>query len=133
MKELAKEDKKNILNHFGKRIVEEVRDRALNISMDIAKNTTRNPVKQKQYSSLQSLTEEQQEAVCDLLSETVTDVIYRFLEMFEYHEAEMKLILIRNGENYDVTDLSEKMGSEIACYEDEGWIQQFSKIGRFVL
>ena len=32
----------------------------------------------------------------------------------------------------DMVEISEKMGSEIACYEDTGWIQRFSKVGRFV-
>ena len=37
-----------------------------------------------------------------------------------------------NKQEYDLMETSEKMGSEIACYENNGWIQKFSKIGRLV-
>ena len=87
----------------------------------------------QQYSVLSKLTKEQQESVCDLLSETITNTIYQFLEMFEEYDEEMKLILIDEENEYDMIQVSEKMGSEIACYEDSGWIQKFSEIGRFVL
>lgn len=133
MDNLTREKKKIILDHFGKLVVEEVRDGALEISMNIAKQTTVNPIDLKRYHSLSNLSVEQQELVCDLLSETITDTIYRFLEMFEEHEDKMKLTIIKDGNEYNMIEISEKMGSEIVCYEDTGWIQQFSKIGRFVL
>ena len=42
--------------------------------------------------------------------------------------------LVKYEENdYDLLQLSEVMGSEIACFDEDGWIQKFSKIGRFVL
>ena len=37
------------------------------------------------------------------------------------------------GNEYDALEISEKMGSEIAYDFAEGWIQKYSKIGRFVL
>ena len=133
MDNLTKEQKQAILNSFGKSVIKEVRDGALKVSMDIVQQNTVNPIKQKQYSVLSTLTNEQQEAICDLLSETITDTIYRFLEMFEENANEMKIHLEFDGKKYDMTQISEKMGSEIACFGDDGWIQKFSKIGRFVL
>jgi len=56
-----------------------------------------------------------------------------FLEMFEENSKDVKLLISSKEGSYDLTEISEKMGSEIACYNDEGWIQKFSKIGRFVL
>jgi len=67
-----------MLNQFGKMVIQNVRDRALKISMNIVKQKTSNPIKIKQYEAISNLTNDQQEAICDLLSETVTDVIYRF-------------------------------------------------------
>jgi hypothetical protein len=100
--------------------------------MRIAKCETVNPGKLEQYKVLSGLTEDQQEAVCDLLSETITDTIYRFLEMFEEYEDDIKLIVKKDGQEYDLVEVSEKMGSEIAAEDEDGWIQKFSKIGRFV-
>jgi len=132
MESISKEQKQAILDAFGKIVIENVRDDALYISMRIATQETINPVKIKKYGILSSLSIEQQEAVCDLLSETITDTIYRFLEMFEENNDKMRLVLIDNMKEYNMVDISEKMGSEIACFDNCGWIQKFSSIGRFV-
>lgn len=133
MHDLTKDKEQEILDSFGKVVIEEVRDYSLGIAMGIAKQTTVNPVDLKQYSIFSTLSTEQQEAVCDLLSETVTSTIYNFLEMFEANAEMMKLILLDDGKEYNMMEISEKMGSEIACHEEDGWIQRFSEIGRFVL
>ena len=132
MEKLTWEQREEILDYFGKEAIIR-RDRVLEISMGIAKLTTVNNLKRKQYKSFTTLTEKQQEDMCDLLSETITDTIYEFLEMFEECEDKIELIIKKDGKEYNMVEISEKMGSEIACYEDDGWIQKFSKTGRFVL
>lgn len=133
MNNLNKEEKQALLDTFGKTLISEVRDRALKISMNIVMQTTVNNLDLKQYEVFSKLTSEEKEKICDLLSVTITDTIYRFLEMFEDYSDIMELDLIHGDNKYDIKYVSEKMGSEIACYEDDGWIQRFSKIGRFVL
>ena len=133
MDKLKEDKKKEIMDFFGKLVILNVRDRALKISMDIVQQKTPNPVKIKQYEGLEGLTSTQQEAVCDLLSETVTDTIYRFMEMFDQNSGKIKIIVEYEGDNIDLAQLSEAMGSEIACFDEDGWIQKFSEIGRFVL
>ena len=132
MKELTKEEKQEILDCLG-RIIKNVRDSSLKLSMAFASGASVNPVKQEQYKILATLSEPQRESVNDLLSESITEVIYNFMEMFEENSDKMKFVLIKDNQEYDMLDISEKMGSEIACYEDEGWIQRFSSIGRFVM
>ena len=121
------------MEQLGKLVIKEVRDRALKISMDIVTGDTRNCLKKEQYKSLSNLSNEQKEAICDLLSETIRDTIYRFLEMFEENSEKVKLKIEFEGNEYDALEISEKMGSEIAYDSAEGWIQKYSKIGRFVL
>lgn len=133
MDNVSKEQKKEVLDFFGKQVILNVWDRALKISMDIVQQKTPNFVKMKQYEELAGLTPLQQETMCDLLSETVTDSIYRFMEMFEQNPNTMKIVVKYEGREFDLSKLSETMGSEIACFDDEGWIQKYSKIGRFVL
>ena len=128
-----KDEKQSLLDIFGKILISEVRDRALKISMNIVMQTTVNNLDLERYKVFTNLNNEEKEAMCDLLSETITDTIYRFLEMFEDYSDIMELDLIQGDNKYDIKLISEKMGSEIACYEDDGWIQRFSKIGRFVL
>lgn len=133
MDNMSKEEKQEILDFFGKIVILNVRDRALKISMDIVQQKTLNPVKVSQYEGIAGLTSLQKEAVCDLLSETVTDTIYRFMEMFEQNSSKMKIVVKYEGKDFDLSQLSEAMGSEIACFDEDGWIQKFSKIGRFIL
>ena len=110
-----------------------VHDRVLKISIDIAQWKTPNPIKRKKYAELEGLTSLQREAVCDLLTETVADTIYSFLEMFEDYSSEMKILVKYEGKEFDLSQISEVMGSEIARLDEEGWIQKFSEIGRFVV
>ena len=133
MSEPSSEQKKEMLDFFGKMLIEDVRDRSLDISMSIAKYETPNPVHCKRYECFSSLSEEQKEAICDLLSETITDTIYNFLTMFEYREEFIKLVITKDGVEYNLCDISEEIGAEITFMDEEGWIQKFSKIGRFVL
>lgn len=133
MDKVIRDQKKEILDFFGKLVILNVRDKALKLSMDIVQQKTSNPVKIKQYEGLEGLTSIQQEAICDLLSETVTDTIYRFMEMFDQNSDKMKIIVEYKGKSYELLQISEAMGSEIACFDEDGWIQKFSEIGRFVL
>jgi hypothetical protein len=133
MENLTYDQRQEILDFFGSMLIENVRDRSLNNPMKIVKGTTVNPIKLKQYKALLSLSIEQQEAVCDLISETITNTIYYFLDMFEANDDKIKLIVRKDGIEYDLNSVSEKMGGEIAFDDEDGWIQKFSKIGRFVL
>ncbi|GGI17779.1 hypothetical protein [Gottfriedia solisilvae] len=132
MGNLNYEEKEAILDFFGKLVIENVRDRDLSISMEIANGTTVNPIKKEQYKALSTLNEEQKEAVCDLLSETITSTIFNFLDMIEVNNEKMKLLVCIDGIDHDLCKISEKMGSEIAFDDEDGWIQKFSSIGRFV-
>lgn len=100
--EITKGLKQEILNVFGKIVIEHVRDNLLSIAMNIAKRTTKNQIKIKQYEALSTLNNEQREAVCDLLSETITDTIYNFPDMFESNEDKMKLLIVKDGKEYDL-------------------------------
>lgn len=131
------EQKRSIVDDFGKIVIEDVRDRALRCSMRIVKHTTCNPRDLERYGIFSDLGFEQQEKICDLLSETITDTIYSFLKMFEDHEEKMRLMLIHDDNEYDMlhlsADINSEIGSEITFSDEEGWIQKFSEIGRMVL
>jgi len=122
-----------ILDEFGEILINTVRDHSLKMSMSYATGKSVNQIKANQYNVLSQLSEEQKEKVNDLLSETITDVIFEFLHMIDENPDKMELIIKKDGVQYNYCDLTEHAGSEIACFEDDGWIQRFSKIGRFVL
>ena len=133
MKALTNEKRYELTDHIGEVIIKEVRDGSLRRAMKIAKYQTQNLADLERYKSLSSLSEEQQEAVCDLLSSAITETIYEFLETIEEYPDRMELTIIKDKKRYNMADVSWKMGSEIACFGDEGWIQKFSELGRFVM
>ena len=129
---LDNEEKQIILDNFGKIVVENVRDNTLSFSINVVNLTTPNVRDLKKYSIFSELTSEQKEKIFDLLSETINDTIYRFMKMFEEHEDEMQLNVKYEGHEYNMLDISEEIGAEITFDNDNGWIQKFSKVGRFV-
>ena len=133
MDQLTNEQKQEILDQFGQKVVKHVRDVSLKIAMDIVNGNTVNPIKKEQYSLFLELSLDEKEKVCDLLSETITDTIYNFLDMFEAYSGEMKMNVNYGDSEYDLSTISEKMGGEIAFSDEDGWIQKFSKIGRFII
>lgn len=133
MRELSENEKQEILDRFGERVIEHVRDVSLTIAMDIAKGNIANPIKREQYYVFSSLSSDEKEKICDLLSETITDIIYNFLYMFEAYSDEMKINVIHENSEYDLSTISEKMGGEIAFQDEDGWIQKYSKVGQFIL
>ena len=93
------------------------------------RDTTKNPIDQKNYSVFSDLTEEQKVKLKELMKSTTVDIIYRFLEMIEEHDDEFKIVIEKESESYSLTEISEKMGSEIADVEsEEGWINRFSEL-----
>jgi len=133
MNELTRKEKEEITDMFGELVIEQVRDRALSIAMQIANYSTVNPIKLKQYKLFEHLQHEEKELICDLLSETITDTIFNFLHMFEDYPDIMKLKVIKDNQEYDLSKISEVMGTEISFLDEDGWIQKFSKIGRFIV
>lgn len=122
----------DLLDEVGKIIVKEVRDSSLKFYMNIVNLDTINPVILEKYKVFSELEHEEKEKICDLLSQTITSVIYEMLKMFEDHADLMKFVVKDNGEEYDMCDISEEIGSDIACIDDDGWLQRFSDIGRIV-
>ena len=119
----------DILNYFGKCVIEEVYDPALYGVNQVIDLTTKNPIDQKNYSVFSDLTEEQKVKLKELIKSTTVDIIYRFLEMIEEHDDEFKIVIEKESESYSLTEISEKMGSEIADVEsEEGWINRFSEL-----
>ena len=109
----------DILNYFGKCVIEEVYDPALYGVNQVIDLTTKNPIDQKNYSVFSDLTEEQKVKLKELMKSTTVDIIYRFLEMIEEHDDEFKIVIEKESESYSLTEISEKMGSEIADVESE--------------
>jgi len=122
-----------MLDDFGKIVIECVRDPALEGAIKLLTGKSANPILTRQYEILKTLTIEQREKVTDLISETISEVIFEFLHIFSDNPDDIKLIVKQDGVEHDYCDLTEHAGSEIVGLDrDDAW-QRFSKIGRFLV
>ncbi len=128
MNNLSEEVKKELLDKFGKKVIECARDRSLNIPKRIIDQTTPNQVHIAQYEGLNDLNEDERKLVKTLISDTITDTIFNLLHIFEDYPESMRLYVVEDGVEYDIRDICEVVGGEIAFITEEGWIQKFSKI-----
>ena len=125
-------ERKEILDYFGEILIKSVRDNVLEMEMERAQCTSVNSAKQEKYKRLKNLSNEEKELVCDLLSETITNTLFGFMNMFERYRDKMELIIKKEGVRYDIVEISEVTGAELADDSEDGWIQMFSEIGRFI-
>lgn len=119
-------DQNMIMDKFGELLVNYAFDSAW-VNTNIIKRTSVNQMALKETSSLDSLTPQQKEELCRLMFVTIKESIYCFLDMFEAHHEFVKLILTHEGQEYNILDLSEKMGDEIAKIDGNSWIDRFSE------
>lgn len=122
IEELTVKEKQILLDQFGKRVIEHVRDVSFKMAMDIAKGKSTNTIKGDQYSSHLKTFWDGNELVYVLLSETITDTIYNFLDVFEVYSDEMNLYVLYEDGEYVLSRISEKLGGEIAFQDEDWWI-----------
>lgn len=88
---------------------------------------------ENQTQSRECLSPNELEAIFDLLSFAISDVIFSFFEVIDEKGDDVRLLIQKDGAWYDMFEASEKMGSEIVVSWEDGWIPKFSKLGRCVL
>lgn len=128
MNKFSDDIKKELLDDFGKKVIDNVRDRSFNIPLRILAQKSQNKILNAKYEGLKNLSKDEIEIINTLISDTITDTIFNFLSMFEHNADSMKIYLMKEGIEYDIRDISEVVGAEIAFLDEDGWIQKFSKI-----
>ena len=119
-------EKSMLLDEFGKLIVGEVRDYCLTSGIKTVEGKMRSPERVAIGEKLRHLSAEDKNIIIELLSLTITDTIYELLHTLGY-SAQVKLLIVDNGNEYDIKDIDEEVGAEITFLEN-GWIQRFSKV-----
>ncbi len=128
MDKFSEELRKELLDDFGRKVIENVRDRSLDIPKRIVEKKVTNHYIESRYGGLDDLNENEIKIINTLISDTIADTIFYFLSMFEHDSESMRLYIVREGKEYDIRDISEVVGAEITFLHEGGWIQKFSKI-----
>lgn len=115
---------KEILDEFGKFIVEDCIDPGINnlSSMRIKENP---PIIFKEYVDLfKKLDENEFKVLKKYLTVSLQSMTFNILKIFEEHE-NFKIIYEENGMQINLTEISEMLKSE--PLGEKGWIARFSK------
>ena len=119
---------KEILDDFGRILVNNVLDRYyIGIKKEII-NGCKNPTTQKFNQIFDRLDDETKSLLEGYIFENIESIVFDILGIFEEHQ-EYKIIYEENGQQVDLNKISEMLKAELII--ENGWIQRFSQeIGR---
>ena len=113
-----------ILDEFGKIVVEDIVDRYYTSTEKMIYKGTVNPEKEKYASAFNELDNSNKSIVKDFIIKNYHNIIFDFLAIFEENE-EFKLIYEENGEQVNLVEISEMLKAEPII--ENGWIARFSE------
>ena len=118
--------KDEILHKFGRILISEVRDEAIDKYEMIASGTMKSAPAIELHNKLSNFTEDQLSIVRQLVVSSIDDVIHNFLWMLEQHEGDVDLLCGVDGglNKQNVRELSDGLSGEI--YTEDGWISKYS-------
>ena len=117
-------NKQEILNEFGKILVENTYDDGIKYFKQILNYNTKWG-HGKDYSDMfNRLENEDQKILQDYLHESFSTMLFSFMKIFEESE-KFRLMYKQEGESIDLNELSEMLKSEPII--EGGWIERFSK------
>ena len=118
---------KEILDDFGRILVNNVLDRYyIGIKKEII-NGCKNPTTQKFNQIFDRLDDETKSLLEGYIFENIESIVFDILGVFEEHQ-EYKIIYEENGQQVDLNKISEMLKAEPII--ENGWIQRFSKFGK---
>jgi hypothetical protein len=112
-----------ILDEFGKILVNRLLDRYYIGIKDEIMNGCKNPTTQKFNQIFDELTHETKFLLKEYIFENINSVVFDVLEIFE-ENPEFKIIYEENGQQVDLNKISEMLKAEPII--ENGWIKRFS-------
>jgi hypothetical protein len=117
-------ENKEILDRFGKLVVEYTYDDAIRYFKALRSGTTKWGTGKEYTEVLNKLTESDKDSLYKYFRESLSTAIFSFLQIFEEHP-EFKIVFEDKGKQIDLNAISEMLKSE--HQGDDGWIKRFSK------
>ena len=113
-----------VLDFFGKTIINNVYDDALNHFVQLKDGTTKWGTGKEYTDVISKLDKNEQDLLFKYLKETIGTTIFGLLGFFE-ENPEYKIIYEENGQQVDLNEISEMLKAEPII--EDGWIDRFSK------
>jgi len=113
-----------ILDCFGKKIINNIYDDALSYFVQLKNGTTKWGTGKEYTDVISKLDKKDQELLFKYLKKAIGTTMFGLLGFFE-ENTEYKIIYEENGQQVDLSKISEMLKAE--PLSEDGWIQRFSK------
>jgi ferritin len=115
---------KHVLDYFGKYLMTQVRDEAIDHWDRIIDGFMKDSESQEIHNKLKKYSSEEIEFLRELLSKVVDTTLHHLLWSIEQHESIDILVSTESGTVYNVKEISDGLAGEL--YTEDGWINRFS-------
>ena len=119
------ESNKNVLDDFGKLVVNNIYDDGINYFTQLKNNQTKWGTGKEYTDVFNKLNEIDKLTLQNYVDQTIRTTIFGFLGIFEENE-NFKIIFEENGKQINLVEISEMLKSE--PIGENGWIARFSKV-----
>lgn len=117
---------KELLNGFGRKIINSVRDQAIFEFEAILLGKMKSERAIKLHNELKKLDKHQIDVLKKYIFTSIDNVIYNTLDMLEQNEESMRLLVSQDGNNErNIVEISDGLSGEL--FSENGWIEKFSK------
>lgn len=116
---------KDLLDSFGKLLMSEVRDEAIEKYEMIAQGKIRSKSAQDLNSKLSKLDDEQLSLVREAVVSSVDDVLHNLLWMIEQSDDQITLTCNDENNAVNIHTISDGLSGEM--YAEDGWIAKYSR------
>jgi len=113
---------KYILDEFGKQLILSVRDRTIEKFLKITTGALKSPKGRELNQLLKQFDDDQIAVITTLITETVDNALFNFLDMIEEGENGVELIVKQKN----VNQISDGLAGELLT--SDGWISRFSQV-----
>lgn len=118
------EKSKDILEDFGKCLMQYCRDRSLTMTTRVLQGKIKSPNHKIVGEILQNLTDEEKRAIEDLAKLMFNEITFQFEQLLNEHK-KYKLMYTDGESAIDLLDLSDGLFGEM--FGEDGWIASYSK------
>lgn len=110
----------NILEEFGKVLIEEVRDRSILVFDKKTQGLMNDEYSQQLYERIKDKSDEEKQLIYDIIPNIVDLCLHNMMCLFEDHN-EFQIIV----DDENLNDISDGLAGEL--YTSDGWISRFSE------
>jgi hypothetical protein len=118
---------KEILEHFGKIMIEDCFLPCYNNCKTIREHTNPPPIYNEYAILFKKLSKDDFSILQNYIKENLEGMMFNMLRVFEEHE-EFKLIYSENNQQINLTEISENLKAEPII--ENGWIERYSEIDK---